>query len=1382
MKLKKMEDSDAILKDYDDSEIIVQQKIDGFKTQAIKDKGGSVKLYTRRGEGFEANVPPLVSVLEDKMSSGDFWLGELAYVKNGKQSISDVQTIVGSSPENAQAKLKESGGHMVFYVYDLLWDGGNDITKTPYIDRYNKLNKKVGKGELVEIVKNYSYSEKDEAINAALKAGGEGIVLKPKDSEYKYGPKGSSEPVGEWVKHKPKGKKSNTDEVILNKYTKKEKKLVFPMYQHKGDELFEVGQLSGMSKEDEAKLKKDIDAGKSVVVEISFQERMESGKFRHAGWSRFRPDKSAKEVKFSKASVRLLSKRAIEYFVIDKTIPISIRDIDSADDEDNKYEKEKDDPKWDKVLLDDGKSWTRREIRNHYQSNADKILKEIKGESVMIYIGTDKNKNILKRKHNDKPIVLNSKEDLMYWADRRLLSIHRVFGPKTNLGFVDLDVHGDFSQGTAKKYAKDIAGKIKSKYGSGSTIYDSGGTGYHIEFTLGEEKDVDTLRNELRELCEDLNEKYDGFTTGIVKGSGVRTDVTTLKNNGNIRVPYALHESKGGVKKPIGSKNAGPKPTLSKRAMEQKFQEGDIVEWADKKWKVIEYYLNEQREDWDVLLEQKDPPPGPNTIRRSAPELVLRPSVLEQSAMELEELANQRYKRQRSHGHEDYTWEEALDWANSQLKKDSNRRSQISKHASDLSIDTAKKIYELEYKLAMLNRRPVLSHRMEKLKSDIEYELGELLEGGFRSLLDVANAWLNHEVYGQAALELAKEGDDDAKKIYNNIIELKEELIRGPTGDISRDMVTFNRALQRAHQEGTMGAFLPFDPSLLDELSEGKFVPEYDIPSVHASCRTISKRAKDPLSTYKSNRVWPISKKSEKVWHITTEESAYNIMKSGFVPQETARGPGISISADPTVAAALFRTVKRMNSFKTREDVLNWYLGREADPGEIKRVAEWQKGTPARLYLSIMGAVHPAVGGNANIPYNEFLWADIGKNLADKNVVAVEAEYGRDTREFDPTEIEAEIFVQDESLLKPIDILIEPEQIKKASLISKRAKDPLSTYKSKRDFDDTSEPEGEKSGKNKYRFVIQRHKAKKAGEHFDLRLENDDGAMSSWAIPKHKLPSKGDKLLATKTEDHPIEYMKFKGEIPEGEYGAGTMTIHDSGTYEEIEKSANKLVFKLNGKKEKGTYTMVKTDGKKWLIMVASQDKKANLSKRATRPIPEIEEEIAEIKDLLDHIRYGMESGQVFGTGLLEDFEDDLKNVIQELEEAKKQPRDIEQYREYKEFVQKRENFTQNILRRAENELMILISEEYGYREWFWFPQMSASKVEFWWQTQERINDSTIWTDLPGEVIGDEYQELWGKLKRSGRYYNAHMHTDEDSFLQRPDGKAIIHKGRRMLE
>lgn len=157
------------------------------------------------------------------------------------------------------------------------------------------------------------------------------------------------------------------------------------------------------------------------------------------------------------------------------------------------------------------------------------------------------------------------------------------------------------------------------------------------------------------------------------------------------------------------------------------------------------------------------------------------------------------------------------------------------------------------------------------------------------------------------------------------------------------------------------------------------------------------------------------------------------------------------------------------------------------------------------------------------------------------------------------------------------------------ALSIREAKDPLSTYKKKRDFEETKEPEGKIENKNKHRFVIQDHKADRAGYHFDLRIENDEGTMSSWALPKHKLPEGKEKLLAMKVEDHPISYNKFHGSIPKGEYGAGEVSIYDSGIYEEIEKTSKKIVFKLKGKKEKGTFNLINTDGKKWLITMAKE-------------------------------------------------------------------------------------------------------------------------------------------------------------------------------------------------
>src|SRR6266571_4173096 len=117
----------------------------------------------------------------------------------------------------------------------------------------------------------------------------------------------------------------------------------------------------------------------------------------------------------------------------------------------------------------------------------------------------------------------------------------------------------------------------------------------------------------------------------------------------------------------------------------------------------------------------------------------------------------------------------------------------------------------------------------------------------------------------------------------------------------------------------------------------------------------------------------------------------------------------------------------------------------------------------------------------------------------------------------------------------------------------------LEEYRAKRRFDDTPEPgvvpsSGQPDGLP--RFVVQEHHATRL--HWDLRLEHE-GTLASWAIPNGLPEAPKDNRLAVRTEDHPLEYLEFHGEIPKGSYGAGTMTIWEQGTYEVLKWDARKI-------------------------------------------------------------------------------------------------------------------------------------------------------------------------------------------------------------------------------
>ncbi len=150
----------------------------------------------------------------------------------------------------------------------------------------------------------------------------------------------------------------------------------------------------------------------------------------------------------------------------------------------------------------------------------------------------------------------------------------------------------------------------------------------------------------------------------------------------------------------------------------------------------------------------------------------------------------------------------------------------------------------------------------------------------------------------------------------------------------------------------------------------------------------------------------------------------------------------------------------------------------------------------------------------------------------------------------------------------------------------------LKQYSKKRKLsgeDKTPEPQAEveRYSNKKLIFVIHKHHASHL--HWDLRLEME-GVLKSWAVPKEPPISKGIKRLAVHVEDHPLEYSKFKGIIPEGHYGAGKVEIWDNGKYKLIHKDSKKIEFELHGKKLKGKFVLIKTSygnkpEKSWLWM-----------------------------------------------------------------------------------------------------------------------------------------------------------------------------------------------------
>ena len=227
----------------------------------------------------------------------------------------------------------------------------------------------------------------------------------------------------------------------------------------------------------------------------------------------------------------------------------------------------------------------------------------------------------------------------------------------------------------------------------------------------------------------------------------------------------------------------------------------------------------------------------------------------------------------------------------------------------------------------------------------------------------------------------------------------------------------------------------------------------------------------------------------------------------------------------------------------------------------------------------------------------------------------------------------------------------------------------LKEYRRKRDPKKTPEPFGSKKGGKQPIFVVQRHDARRL--HYDFRLERD-GALASWAVPKGVPLEPGTRALAVHVEDHPLEYATFAGEIPKGQYGAGSVEIWDSGTYELVEeKKDGGLTVRLHGKRLEGTWTLIPAhlDGKEqnWLLMRKRDDdaaatrsgqrRYAPMSATLVKEVPRGDEWLFEVKwDGYRAISYVAGSEVEMRSRRGNDFTEKFERVAKEIPKALKTP------------------------------------------------------------------------------------------------------------------------------
>lgn len=216
--------------------------------------------------------------------------------------------------------------------------------------------------------------------------------------------------------------------------------------------------------------------------------------------------------------------------------------------------------KWDEILVSvPGRKLTRGQIRDLYMKEADRVVDAMRGYDALVLIGVGENRTILRRHGPDgrniritKVHGIEDPHSLEYWANRRLVELHRVVGAKTDVVWVDLDPKGNApSRQLVLDIVPQIESIVRSVYPQAQIVsWDSGKRGVHVEGYLPRKVSTDAARRKLRTALDRAFADDPRFTTGVAKPGQIRLDVTTLKRTGSLRTPWTP-TIEGRVKRPL---------------------------------------------------------------------------------------------------------------------------------------------------------------------------------------------------------------------------------------------------------------------------------------------------------------------------------------------------------------------------------------------------------------------------------------------------------------------------------------------------------------------------------------------------------------------------------------------------------------------------------------------------------------------------------------------------------------------------------------------------------------------------------------------------------------------------------------------------------------